>query len=155
MFLCKRLWGQTPGEPRSDCELDWEHDHRQGIEDPGRTRPADLANGHPGCGCGSSETEDRKGGLPRRVELPDLVAPKVTMLLVRTSLDWLNRRRAQRDKGATASIFCRAASFPHSTCPAWECQAASTRQDLLSTPFRTGAKSLSILPLQGSNQDGR
>lgn len=77
------------------------------------------------------------------------------LLWMFSDLDWLTWRRAQRDRGAYAPIFCRAASFPHSRCPAWECQAASSRSDLLSTPFRTGAKLLSILPLQGSNQGGR
>src|ERR1039457_4108682 len=82
-----KLAGQTPGEPRSDREPDWEHDHPKRIENPGRTRPADLPNRHQDCRCGSSGTHDREGGISRRVELPNLATGKVTMLFCRDSLD--------------------------------------------------------------------
>src|SRR6266568_7869601 len=86
----RKTGGANPGEPRSDCELDWEHDHPKRIENPGRTRPADLPNGHQDCGCGSSGTHDREVGISRRVELPYLSTSKVTMLFWRASLAHLS-----------------------------------------------------------------
>src|ERR1039457_5158212 len=81
-----KLAGQTPGEPRSDRVPDWEPDQPKRIENPGRTRPADLPNRHQDCRCGSSGAHDREGGISRPVELPNLATGKVTMLLCRDSL---------------------------------------------------------------------